>query len=201
MANEIYDGTRVFDAADAAQIMAVDHNDYQDQMILGMEARTRLIGPAAGLADDNDPGNWRWRTDTNLNYPYWQEGVCTSEDALIVPLPLRKNEYIEDFYVLIKGSVATPPAASPGGIHIYYNYLDLATPAAPAKVSAADLGLANPWNLAGAFHVYSSIGLNLNAAATEDRFYYLSLTSHDDAGAGFCEYYGCKMVTRFHIGT
>ena len=48
----LFDGTRVFDAADAAQIMAVDHNDFQDHCITAFEARNGIFwhGTAIQLA-------------------------------------------------------------------------------------------------------------------------------------------------------
>ena len=195
----IYDGAAVFTAVAGATALAADQNTTQAQLIMGLEARTQILSPAMGHKETQAASNWDFECDA-ADPPRWEDPVCNVQDNLIIPIPLRYKEYVEDIYVNVSGAEGAAPG-NRGEIGLYYTYLDTTTPAAPVMVSVQDLGGATPWNVGGAITTYSQVGLNLSAAATEDRTYFLYIQSHDGAAVSHARYYGCKIVTRFHIGT
>jgi len=77
----IYDGVRVFDAADAANALAAKMNEFQDKMILGMEARTIPIPIQLAYHDPNE-ATWDYIETDVANPPYWENPGATNGEIL-----------------------------------------------------------------------------------------------------------------------
>lgn len=195
----IYDGSRVYSAADGSLIKAADNNSFQDQMILGMKARVVPLPIQSGAGDRGwtwigistaNPGPPNWATS-----PYWRNNAIPTDDTLEIPLCFAPEDMrITRLDVWVSGT-HNAGDASFGEIALYKRLLD----DVPANTVLVDeFGGATPWNTAGIDNYNTGAVTYDIAAGTE---YTIVFSAQQAAAARDDRVYGASMTVMYHKGT
>lgn len=188
MANELYDGTRVFTAAAGATAQSADQNQQQDLLILGLQARVYDIP----LTDGVSVANWTLVYNTASTPPAeWQESTHVASSHLLIPLKLRAGEYVTLAEAWIKGDAAM----TGGSIKVLRTKHDAT--AGVSTVADATNGDANPWQYA-ATKAHSSAALTHQVDG--DYHYWMDFENATAGPIADTWIYGARITTRFHFG-
>jgi len=155
------DGARVFSAADAAQILAADHNQLQDILIGHLGALTVAV-PMASASPDHSFAPLRWVYRKALGWWAWQNNTGAG-DQLVVPLgTLRAGQVISAINVTTSGTSAA------GSIILYRQ--PIAVPAAPTSTAT---WAANPFQTGAGVYVVKPATAGLPHTVLTDFEYYI----------------------------
>lgn len=194
------DGTRVFSAADNADILAADFNQLQDILIAMLETRRGIFwqGVPAGIAGSSAAAfaNWIVREGTgglvaDAGFMFWE--ASGNDDSIVFPITgLMVGQVITDILVVVGGN----PAATGGSINLYYG-----APGAAHNTQDITSGTANVFDPGGILDEATSIPYIENAGVfpltvVANMQYYVVVTS-SAANGGANRVYDIQVGTQF----
>ena len=190
----IYDGIRVFSAADAADALAAKMNELQDQLILGLEGRTIVVPIQLAYHDPNEV-SWRYTEVDVANPPHWSDPGNALGKILLLPIPYMPSDtLITEIVVIIAGNELLGDANA-GAIELWAQPID-DTPTAAASVQ--DIGGATPWRQAGAVTLITSGAIAVTTVA--ESAYMIAFTGPTAVAARNPFVYGAYYKAQFHSG-
>ena len=199
----IYDGARVFSAADAAQIFAADHNNFQDKMILGMAERPVVLPIQS--AETHNATQWVYIGLDSFGAPpfaatpYWSmPNNPAAHDVLEIPLCFAPGDMRITQVDVWVDSIYNAGDASQGEIALYARPLSIA----PGTTAVAqDVGGASPWGASGAGTIENKTTGAIAIDVTASSEYTLVFTTQNAAAARNCKVYGAAISVMYHKGT
>ena len=190
----IYDGIRVFNPAAGGVILAQDHQDFQDQMILGMEERTIPIPVLTASAIETTGPAWAYQTMNAVNPPYIMHNNAAGGETVECTLPyLPEATKLTEISVIINGSAA---AAEGGSIDLYEATRTTAIGAYAVKYVIDNT---DPWTLAGVVTKITQSGLS--GEPSNQTHYHLVFEAATAAVARNMRIYHAEYKAWFHKGT
>ncbi len=201
MAN-YYDGLRSFNAVKGATAWPSDVNKFQDDMILGLEAREIAI-PIQMAYHNPAETSWAYIEVDAANPPYWQCSINpAANEILMLPLPqFMSDARVIEFTVVVDGDIVGGDA-SQGSITLWERVISIATPAGGAPAAGAvDIGGATPWVAGGANpNVWTSGAIAFDVV--KECEYCIQFQAGAQPAALRNHYiYGAYMDVLFHKGT
>jgi hypothetical protein len=199
----IYDGIRVFNPAVGGSILAADHEDFQNQMILGMEERTfgismtSFVGDTPGVA-----GSWAYNFYNSVDPPYWQFGAGNPGGETL------EHEFCyagsETRLTEISVIIDSDSSAGDGGDISLWEKRRTTTLNALNLVTAIDA--TDPWVCNGGAGGALGTPLKLTATGLSDDLdasdsYYLVCEAPTIAAARTCRVYSAEYKAWFHKGS
>jgi len=186
----IYDGIRVFNPAIGGSILAQDHQDFQDQMILGMEERMIAISMTGVQAESP----WAYQTYNAVDPPYWLHQNNPGGETVEYEFPYMPQETkITEISVIICGDGV---AAEGGDISLYNKVRSDVTPVL-ALWQAIDA--TNPWALNNVITKVTVSGLSIEPSVEESA--YLVFEASTVAAVRNLEIWSAEYSAWFHKGT